>query len=141
MNTRIKTPRKRKKMRRQISLLEEENEVAKMKDLQDNLSRELESTTQEFLQISKKAYITEQEKESNEESTIYADKVKKGTEPQEQFYKLPDSLMAQLPDYIGKNTLPDGMCLINAVSQHLGCNALTMAEILNNIMINNKEVF
>ena len=112
-----------------------------MKDLRDNLSRELESTTQEFLQISKEAYITKREKESNEELTIYADKVKKGTEPQEEFYKLPDSLMAQLPDYIGKNTLPDGMCLINAVSQHLGCNALTMAEILNNIMINNKEVF
>ena len=49
--------------------------------------------------------------------------------------------MVQLPDYVGKNTLPDGMCLINAVSRHLGCNALTMAEILNNIMVNNNEIF
>ena len=41
----------------QISLLEEENKVAKMKDLRDDLSRELESTTQEFIQISKERLL------------------------------------------------------------------------------------
>ena len=66
----------------QISLLEEENKVAKMKDSRDNLSKELESTTQELIQISKEAYITKQEKEITKETTIYADKVKNGIEPQ-----------------------------------------------------------
>ena len=53
----IKTEEDEKAVTRapQISLLEEENKVAKMKDLRDNLSKELELTTQEYLQKSKKA--------------------------------------------------------------------------------------
>ena len=92
----------------QISLLEEENKVAKMKDLRDDLSRELKSTTQEFIQISKEAYITKQGKEINEETTIYVDKVKKGIEPQEQFYKLPDSLLVQLQTTLVKTHCQTG---------------------------------
>ena len=62
----------------QISLLEEENKVAKMKDLRDSLSNELEAKKEiwklQSIIINPTACITEWEYQmnSNEESTMHA---------------------------------------------------------------------
>ena len=88
----------------QISLLEEEKKEAEIKNLWNDLARELELTTQEYLQKSKEseernmeiaikhsliinpiAYTPDWEKQinSDEELTTYANKVMENIKPQE----------------------------------------------------------